>query len=58
MQHIFFSRLVRHILFAIELTKRESVMVIHEAAGAKLRDQKYYRSGLEVTGKVTPVRLW
>src|SRR5215510_7221147 len=28
MQHTFFGRLVRHILFAIELTKRKSVMVI------------------------------
>jgi hypothetical protein len=44
MQHIVFSRLVRYTFFAIELAKRESaIMVIHEAAGAKLRYQKSYR---------------
>jgi hypothetical protein len=58
MQHIFFSRLVRHIFFAIELANREGVMVVHEAAGAKLRHQKYYRRALDVTPKGTPVRLW
>src|SRR5262245_14600298 len=47
MQHTFFGRLVRHILFAIELTKRKSVMVIHEAAGTKLRRQKSHISALE-----------
>jgi hypothetical protein len=41
---------VRYTFFAIELAKRESaIMVIHEAAGAKLRYQKSYRLHYEVT---------
>src|SRR5262249_52450533 len=48
MQHIVFSKLVRYTFFAIELAKRESaIMVIREAAGAKLRYQKSHRSALE-----------
>ena len=58
MQHIVFSRLVRYTFFAIELAKRESaVMVIHEAAGAKLRYQKSYRRAPDVTAEVTSGRL-
>ena len=52
------SPLMQHIFFAIELAKKESVMVINEVAEAKLRHQKYYRRALDVTAKVTPVRLW
>jgi len=57
MQHIVFSRLMRYTFFAIELAKRESaIMVIHDAAGAKLRYQKSYRRALDVTAEVTPGR--
>jgi hypothetical protein len=58
MQHIVFSRLVRCSFFAIELAQRESaIMVIHEAAGAKLCYQKSYRRALDVTAELTPGRL-
>jgi len=58
MQHIVFSRLVRYSFFAIELAQRESaIMVIHEAAGAKLCYQKSYRRALDVTAELTPGRL-
>ena len=58
MQHIVFNRLVRYTFFGIELAKRESaIMIIHEAAGAKLRYQKSYRRALDVTAEVTPGRL-
>ena len=58
MQHIVFSRLVRYTFFAIELAKRESaIMVIHEAAEAKLRYQESYRRALDVTAELTPGRL-
>ena len=55
MQHIVFSRLMRYTFFAIELAKRESaIMVIHEAAGTKLRYQESYRRALDVTAELTP----
>ena len=58
MQHIVFSRLVRYTFFAIELAKRESaIMVIRDAARAKLRYQNFYRRALDVTAELTPGRL-